>query len=177
MIKIIKLKKIMNIEMTTGKPYKVILIGDRKVGKTSLISRYKTSKFLTDYVPTDGADIISLAFHTNKGIYNMDIWDCSGGLDDLYYTNVDGCIIMFDINDQKSYNNCSYYIKTVQQINEKVPIILCGNKTDLPPVKIKRNPLLEKYICWEISVKSGVGFKMPARDMLQEIIHEELVFY
>lgn len=58
--------------------FKVALIGDGAVGKTSLMSRHKTGEFKRQYVPTIGAEVVPLDFFTSHGRVALIVWDTAG---------------------------------------------------------------------------------------------------
>ncbi|MHA1332213.1 MAG: Rab family GTPase, partial [Candidatus Hodarchaeales archaeon] len=66
-----------NSEDITHK-YKIILAGDGSVGKTTLINRFVTGRFTSDYKATIGVDIFSKRFKVNDNAINLQIWDIAG---------------------------------------------------------------------------------------------------
>ena len=62
--------------------YKVIVIGDHSVGKTSLLTKFSTKKFNTQYIPTVGVNIVKeqleIASNNNKILVNLMLWDVAG---------------------------------------------------------------------------------------------------
>ena len=62
----------------TGKTeaiYKIIVIGDPAVGKTSLLDNFSSKKFKTQYIPTVGVNIVKEQVELDDGIVNLMIWD------------------------------------------------------------------------------------------------------
>lgn len=53
--------------------YKLVLVGDGGVGKTTLVKRHITGEFTKGYVPTLGVEVKSLMFNTNYGPVTFDI--------------------------------------------------------------------------------------------------------
>lgn len=58
--------------------FKLVLVGDGAVGKTSLVKRHLTGEFQRKYVPTLGADVWPLDFNTNCGKLRFNVWDTAG---------------------------------------------------------------------------------------------------
>jgi GTP-binding nuclear protein Ran len=58
--------------------FKIVLVGDGGVGKTSFIERHKRGSFDEKYVPTQGVDVTPLTFNTNYGLVTFKVWDCAG---------------------------------------------------------------------------------------------------
>ncbi len=65
----------------TGKTeaiYKVLVIGDPSVGKTSLLDNFSSKKFKSQYIPTVGVNILKEIIELDEGIINLMIWDIAG---------------------------------------------------------------------------------------------------
>ncbi|OEH75194.1 GTP-binding nuclear protein ran [Cyclospora cayetanensis] len=77
--------------------FKLILVGDGGVGKTTLVKRHLTGEFEKKYIPTLGVEVRPLRFSTNFGPIVFNVWDTAGqekfgGLRDGYYIKVGlGC--------------------------------------------------------------------------------------
>jgi len=111
--------------------YKVLLVGDTKVGKTTYINYLLTNKFTEEHSPTFGVEVYPYVFNTNYGPIIFEFWDCAGdykyrGIDTGYYICSDGAIIMYT----SEYNNCNELEKKVRSVCNDIPIIFCKNKSD-----------------------------------------------
>ena len=58
--------------------FKLVLVGDGGVGKTTFVNKLLNDKFTKKYVPTLGVEVNKLCFKTNYGIIKFDIWDTAG---------------------------------------------------------------------------------------------------
>ena len=58
--------------------FKLILIGDGGVGKTTFVKRHLTGEFEKKYVATLGVEVHPLLFHTNRGPIKFNVWDTAG---------------------------------------------------------------------------------------------------
>lgn len=149
---------------------KVALIGDGGVGKTSLVLRQCNGKFEKKYIPTMGTDVHPVTLFGQT--YN--IWDCAGqekfgGLRDGYYIRADACICMFDYTSKSTFDSVPEWIKSFLRVSPGKPVIIVGNKSDLPSIKVKNShitKLLEKmrtlyphtqFFYSDYSAKSCVG--------------------
>ncbi len=118
---------------TKRKMYKVVILGEPAVGKTSLRKVYLGDGFQASYQSTIGADFAV----KRKGENAIQIWDLAGqpGYSDvrsLYYKGAQGGIIVFDITRPKTYMSITAWIdEMIKQANKNLPIILVGNKADL----------------------------------------------
>jgi hypothetical protein len=58
--------------------FKLILVGDGGVGKTTFVRRHTTGEFEKKYVATMGVEVHPLSFHTNRGQIVFNVWDTAG---------------------------------------------------------------------------------------------------
>jgi len=99
----------------TGAPeFKLILVGDGGVGKTTFVKRHLTGEFEKKYVATLGVEVHPLGFHTNRGPIKFNVWDTAGqekfgGLRDGYY--IQGQMRYYNVRC-----NLSYYIQECSQL-------------------------------------------------------------
>lgn len=127
--------------------FKIILLGDAGVGKSSLIRKYIYGDFIDNYDLTMGCD-----FHTqkvsllNNNTIELQIWDTAGqerfkAMTLSFYRNTHCYILVFDTTDMKSFLNLEYWYN---EINKKQTtdylIVLIGTKKDL---KHDRNVSIE----------------------------------
>ena len=117
------------------KNYKVILLGSSGVGKTSIMNSF-SKKNVTQPTATIGTEFCLM--QSKKYNHKLQIWDCAGqekyrAVTRIYYRDIQGCILVFDLSDLKSlYDIRDYWVKEVEKNNMKNPIfILVGNKSDL----------------------------------------------
>ncbi len=112
---------------------KVVLLGDGGVGKTSIVNSYFNKPFKGSYKMTLGTE-----FRIKRvGNHVIQIWDLAGqpifsSVRSTYYVGALGAILVYDVSKKKSYNNIPSWLEEFDyHKNEKVPIILVANKTDL----------------------------------------------
>ena len=125
--------------------FKIILLGDSSVGKTSLILRFCDDKFMEIGTSTIGVDTKTKDVRHNGKKIELDIWDTAGQerfktLAKNSYQGADGIILVYDITQKKTFSNIKHWydnIKNNIDIN-KVAIILVGNKSDLPDPQVKK---------------------------------------
>lgn len=160
--------------MSSGLPdaprFKLILVGDGGVGKTTFVKRHRTGEFEKKYVATMGVEVHPLPFYTNLGNVIFSCWDTAGqekfgGLRDGYYIGGQAAIIMFDVTARVTYRSVPHWHKDLVRVCEKIPIVLCGNKVDCKDRKVKprdihfhRKKNLQYY---DISAKSNYNFEKP----------------
>ncbi len=114
--------------------YKILLLGDGAVGKTSLVRRFVEQKFDDRYIETIGVNV------KKKEIPNLDIkmllWDIYGqkmskDLHASHYSGADGVIITYDLTRYKTFLNLDNWISDVFSITGNIPFVVIGNKFDL----------------------------------------------
>ena len=117
--------------------FKVCLIGDGYVGKTSIRREYLKEGFKRSYIPTLGVDFAqkSLLFEGNPT--NLVIWDIAGqvafaNLRRRYYEGSSGIILVYAVNDRTSFDSASKWLVEAHGFMDQLPpLMIVGNKTDL----------------------------------------------
>ena len=138
--------------------YKIILLGDTSVGKTSLIIRFCDSKFYQICTSTVGVDTKTKYVKYKDKKVELEIWDTAGeerfrSLAKNSFQGADGIILMYDITQKKTFHNIRNWYNNINDsidIN-KVALIIVGNKSDLPNPEVKKE-MAEKF-CEENNVK------------------------
>ncbi len=125
---------------------KICLIGDSRVGKTSLIKRFVSDEFDDKYIATIGAKIskkdLTIMVKDNGSEQNvaltLTIWDLIGHRDreywsllKRYYLNTDGALFVCDLTSKSTLINLKEWISSLFNTIGVVPFILMANKSDL----------------------------------------------
>ena len=116
--------------------FRICLLGDANVGKTSLLSRFCDNSFKEKYNNTIGVDFRLVTLKCNGYISKIHIWDTAGqerfrSLALNYLNNSHGFIFMYDITDRDSFNNVVNWIDLALEKNVKtIANFLVGNKCD-----------------------------------------------
>ena len=150
--------------------YKLIVIGDENVGKTSIINRFKSNQFTGDYQPTVGLDFQNLPLLIDNQNVNLLLYDTAGqekfrSLIPMYTRDANIVLLVYDITCKDSFMHVSDWLKDLTNLKkEEVIFALVGNKIDIME---KREVTLEEgqkfaedqgFIFQEVSAKSGDGF-------------------
>lgn len=131
--------------------FKVILLGDEAVGKTSLFYRYVHNKFENSYRQTLGTEILLKEVTINGITIILQIWDVAGGkyfsrYREKFYNGASGALIVFDMSRQKTYDNIKTWREEFEKIIDEEPsYIFVGNKSDMEGVKEIQDTDIEKY--------------------------------
>ena len=162
--------------------FKIILVGDTAVGKTSLVNRFMGFEFQENYACTINADfkIKSLNIDPTTGA-ELTVWDTCGqekfrSITKQYFKDAHGIILVFDVNSEESFQGLSSWLNEIKNNSNKNPnIILVGNKIDLNDRKISKeegNEFATKngmmYV--EASSKEGININTPFENLANIII-------
>jgi small GTP-binding protein len=122
---------------------KVCLVGEKAVGKTSLVCRYVMNMFDEQYITTIGTRVSKKEVRVSvpeQGLnvqVDMMIWDIMGEkgfrelLKDAYFYGANGILAVCDVTRRKTLDDLDDWIDGVEQVVGKVPTLLAVNKTDL----------------------------------------------
>jgi small GTP-binding protein len=119
--------------------FKIIVIGDPEVGKTSTILRFVDNAFLNSYLPTVGVNISAKTVLISNKIANTVLWDLAGQskftmVRHQFYFGSNGIIMVFDLTSRESFINIEKWYEDIKgNISNfaRTRCILCGNKSDL----------------------------------------------
>lgn len=128
--------------------FKVCLIGDGYVGKTSIRRKYLRKGFKRAYYPTIGVDFAQRTAEFDGDLANLIIWDVAGqstssSLRKRYYEGASGLILVYSVVDRVSFDNAAKWIVEAHSIMQKLPpLIIAANKIDLLPNLPKKESIL-----------------------------------
>ncbi|XP_003740134.1 ras-related protein Rab-21 [Galendromus occidentalis] len=123
--------------MGTENEYKVVLLGEGRVGKTSLILRYVHDKFNDRLDRTVNASYLTKTVALGMKRVDLAIWDTAGqemfhALGPLYYRDSQGAILVYDITDEDSFRKVKNWVKELKKmLGNEVVLVVIGNKSDL----------------------------------------------
>ena len=129
--------------------FKIILLGDTAVGKTSILLRFSENKYSGDFHSTIGVDFrVSLQKYNDKSV-KLQLWDTAGqerfrNIVSSYYRVAHAAFFIFDITNLSSFENISMWIGESENfLKDDIPKFLIGNKSDLED---KRAVLKERAV-------------------------------
>ena len=117
--------------------FKVLLLGNSDVGKSSLLLRFVDSVWNDAFVPTIGVDFKVKTLEINNKRVKMQIWDTAGEerfrtVVSTYFRGAHGILLLYDVTNKDSFKNLeNWLIEIEKNSSEKVLKILLGNKCDL----------------------------------------------
>ena len=167
--------------MAQMRRFKLIILGEGEVGKTSLISRFMYDSFESAYTRTIGIDFLSRTMFLEDRTVRMQIWDTAGqeryrAIIPAYIRDSDIAIVVYDTTDPTSFQAIDRWIDDVRtERGSDVIIMLVGNKTDLAD---KRQVSMEdgekkakelNVMFIETSAKAGYNVKQLFRRIAQSL--------
>jgi Ras-related protein Rab-1A len=117
--------------------FKILLIGNSAVGKSSLLMRFADNVFHETFLPTIGVDFKIRTIEQAGSIVKLQMWDTAGQekfktITSAYFKGAQGIILVFDLTDQQSFLNVQNWLAESERYSgPNVVRILVGNKCDL----------------------------------------------
>ncbi|WXG42765.1 MAG: GTP-binding protein [Promethearchaeati archaeon SRVP18_Atabeyarchaeia-1] len=116
--------------------FKVVVVGEGGVGKTSLILRYTQDRFLGEYITTIGTNFAVKTLNIDGQQIKLQMWDLGGQaqfmrIRSFYYPGARAAVLVYSIADRNTFEVIPKWAKEVKGICGDIPLTLLGNKTDL----------------------------------------------
>lgn len=171
--------------------YKIVLLGHAGVGKSSMVLRFIKDHWYKDISSTIGASFHTSTINVHNETIKLEIWDTAGqerynSLAPMYYRSSKVVIVVFDINDDVSYQQAKIWINNVSEFNynekKKPSIFLVANKIDkyakVDQTCLSRHQIAAQYardndyFYTEVSAKSGSGVMELFHDVANYLYEE-----
>uniref|UniRef100_A0A8C4NXZ2 Calcium release activated channel regulator 2Ab n=1 Tax=Dicentrarchus labrax TaxID=13489 RepID=A0A8C4NXZ2_DICLA len=117
--------------------FKVVLIGNSSVGKTSLLRSFCEGRFHPSTTATVGIDYSVKTLTLDNMQVAMQLWDTAGqeryrSITKQFFRKADGVVVMYDVTVEESFKAVQPWLTNVQEAaGEGIPILLLGNKMDM----------------------------------------------
>lgn len=117
--------------------FKVVLLGEGAVGKTSLVLRYVENKFNDKHISTLQASFLTKRLNIAGRRVNLALWDTAGqerfhALGPIYYRDSNGALLVYDITDEDSFKKVKTWVKELRKmLGDDICLRIVGNKTDM----------------------------------------------
>jgi len=181
-----------SIEDYFDEKIKLMIIGETKTGKTSLISRYCKNEFSGSlYLSTMGIDFQIKNLQMNSKKIRLQIWDTAGqerfrNIAKNYFQSSDGFVIVYDIANLESFQTLDYWIEEIKSNSQELAkMILVGNKCDIIEERQVKKDEGKEYAkkknmkFYEVSAKDGTNvnkvFDTLVKDILSSYSPSELM--
>ncbi|XP_076833336.1 ras-related protein Rab-38 [Brachyhypopomus gauderio] len=171
--------------------YKILVIGDLGVGKTSIIKRYVHQNFSSNYRATIGVDFALKVLNLDQETIRLQLWDIAGqerfgNMTRVYYREAMGAFIVFDMTRPSTFEAVT---KWKQDLDAKlgvsggrrVPAVLLANKCDQGRDVLTNNGIEMEDFCrdngflgwFETSAKENINIDEAANCLVKHILANE----
>jgi len=164
--------------------FKVILLGNSSVGKTSILERFTSQKFSQFQKCTINVEFkqktVILDSHTCA---DLSIWDTAGeekfrSLTKNYYRDAQGILLLYDVNDRKTFLDLNKWISDIFDVckRDEICIIFVGNKIDLER-NVKKEEALELaekegFPHFDASAKDGINIELIFEKLAEDMVEK-----
>jgi Ras-related protein Rab-7A len=171
---------------TVSKTCKVIVLGNKGVGKTAVVHMFTSGEFRADFQATMGVDFSTAWIEIDGESIELQIWDTAGeerhdALAPRYYRGAEACLLVFDISDMASFRNIDkWHRHFIDQGEidepETFPFIVFGNKCDIEggaevSIEEARAALGQQNIVLvEVSAKTGQNIKEGFESLIRRFL-------
>ena len=174
---------------TTKNELKIIVVGTSGTGKTSFVNKWIKNTFDETYKATIVSEFSYKVIDYKNKSYKIQLWDLAGMDQNICITKVfakdsHGCIVLSDITNEKSLEECYKWKKTVDESTKflddsNIPAILIRNKVDLlendnnvdDDDKMKEICEQNKFLkCFKTSAKTGTNIDEAMNFLISSII-------
>ncbi len=169
--------------------FKVCLLGDAAVGKTSLIRRFVQDEFHDDYIATIGTKVSKKTLtlpHPSERVsqtleITLTVWDIVGQpglhtLRSMYYTGADGALVVADPTREETIESVESWVASLFGKTGRVPLILLANKSDLAHAPERFESLSSKLDArWlATSARTGQNVEEAFSALTQQMVSQSL---
>ena len=159
--------------------FKIVLLGEGRVGKTSILLRYINGEYNDKQVSTLQASYLDKRITVNGTSAQLSVWDTAGqerfhALGPIYYRDADAALLVYDITDTESFSKVRKWVKELRKIvGNDIIITIAGNKFDLEKSRSVSDEDAKKYSSsvgashFYTSAKSGKGLEEVFIDLTQ----------
>jgi len=162
--------------------FKLLLIGDSDVGKSSILLRFTEDKYDEDQPCTIGVDFkIKMVSFAGKKI-NLTIWDTAGqekfrSLTSSYYRGTQGIVLVYDVTRRESFNNLEQWLGEIEMYSSNADVVklLVGNKIDKENREVSREEgaafaKQRNMLFIECSAKTRLGIQQAFEELVQRVV-------
>lgn len=166
--------------------YKICLVGESGVGKSSLVSRYVFDRFKEDECTTIGAAFLCKMITVDGKKIKLELWDTAGqeryrSLAPLYYRDSHTVIVVIDGTRERSVTHAEAWMADVRSRIPDVNIIIAINKSDMDVVVTPKDldrfrSLYAPLSYMSVSAKTGDNVNELFDTILKYLLERNIVF-
>jgi small GTP-binding protein len=158
--------------------FKLVLMGQSGVGKTSIVQYFETQAFDPGTDATIGASFVSREMSTPSGLVNLHIWDTAGqerfrSLVPTYVRGACAAVLVFDVALPSTFHELDFWMSQFRESNEFGIVYVVGNKSDLPAQifedDVKKWAEADSLRTFFVSAKTGQGIDRMFQDIAEDL--------
>ncbi|EAY02802.1 small GTP-binding protein, putative [Trichomonas vaginalis G3] len=170
---------------------KVVIVGETKVGKSCILSRFVQGSFDASMPATIGAAFLTKVITTSEGPMRLQLWDTAGqekfrSLAPMYYRSANVAVLVYDVTSKSSLESLEDWSA---EIADKAPpgikLVVIGNKIDMESERVISTQAgkdaaaaMNAALFGETSALTGVGIndifaKIAEFDTMQDAVYEK----
>ncbi|XP_050428729.1 ras-related protein Rab-35 [Adelges cooleyi] len=164
--------------------FKLLIIGDSGVGKSSLLVRFADNTFSGSYITTIGVDFKIRTVVVDGEKVKLQIWDTAGQerfrtITSTYYRGTHGVIVVYDVTNGDSFANVKRWLHEIDQNCEVVNRILVGNKNDAPDRKVVLTEDAKRFAdqmgiqLYETSAKDNINVEQMFMSITKQVLRNK----
>jgi Ras-related protein Rab-21 len=175
--------------MRSGAPVqiKLVLLGDGRVGKTSLTLRYVNNVFSEKQTATIQASYLTKRLTVDGQAVNLCIWDTAGqerfhALGPIYYRDADAALLVYDLLDKDSFDRVQSWVRELKKMASKnIVLAIAGNKSDMDKLRQVNMQESEAYAesigatHFVTSAKLNAGIEEAFIDIARRVLQQRAV--
>ncbi|KAI8124245.1 hypothetical protein FF38_08789 [Lucilia cuprina] len=165
--------------------FKLLIIGDSGVGKSSLLIRFSDDTFSGSYITTIGVDFKIRTVVIDGLRVKLQIWDTAGQerfrtITSTYYRGTHGVIVVYDVTNGESFANVRRWLDEIQNNCDVVNKVLVGNKNDDPDRKVVITEDAQRFAqqmdieLFETSAKNNIKVEEMFLSITRQVLQHKL---
>ena len=163
---------------------KIVILGEGRVGKTSILSKYFIKKFNSKEQSTINPSFYEKKVNHNGKMVQLKFWDTAGqeqfdAISKIYYQNAVGALLVYDVTIFETFQKVEKWVNTLKEVVGKdITFLIAGNKFDLADKQTleKHSSSIDSYCnkehCKHIYTSAKTGYQVD--DAFESLINSVL---